>query len=255
MRLRDRLKAAVQTFREAPDLHSRLTAAEYELKIADQTLELMGKECDHLRGTVQEKDSKLTAAENSLKYANQRLDQAEDACFHLHNTIEENDSQLQFLGAKADALLYALREFPPRLSTTEDMKRFYDAVSYNLDPDGFTLYRTAQKLFGVDVTSLFPYEEARGMFEEATGHQLMSYLTACCFDAVEWNVIPGSMYESATLGEVDTTTPEYQRFERQLYEGVLERMGFDEFLVPEEPRQTAVQEQQTTPQVSAMVMA
>ncbi len=255
MRLRDRLKAAVQTFREAPDLHSRLTAAEYELKIADQTLELMGKECDHLRGTVQEKDSKLIAAENSLKYANQRLDQAEDACFHLHNTIEENDSQLQFLGAKADALFSALREFSPRLSSTEEMKRFYDAVSYDLDPSGFTLYNVAKKLAGVEVTSLFPYEEARGIFEEATGHQLMSYLTACCFDAVEWESIPGSMYERAELGEVDTTTPEYQRFERQLYEGVLERMGFGEFLNPEEPRQTAVQERQDASQASAMTMA
>ncbi len=244
MRLRDRIKAAVQTFREAPDLHSRLVAAEYELKIADQTLELMGKECDHLRDTIQEKDSRLTAAE----------DKAEDVSFRLYNTIEEKDSQLQFLGAKADALLYALREFPPRLSTTEDMKRFYDAVSYNLDPDGFTLYRTAQKLFGVDVTSLFPYEEARGMFEEATGHQLMSYLTACCFDAVEWESIPGSMYESAALSEVDTTTPEYQLFERQLYEGVLERMGFGEFLNPEEVQQTAVQEQQDAPQAATMLM-
>lgn len=253
MRLRDRIRAAVQTFREAPDIHSRLTAVEYELKIADQTLELMGKECDHLRGTVQEKDSKLTAAENSLKYANQKLDQAEDTCFHLHNTIEENDSQLQFLGAKADALMYALQEFAPKLSTTEEMKRFYDAVSYNLDPDGFTLYRVAQKLSGVDVPGHFPYEEARGMFEEATGHQLMSYLIPCYFGAVEWECIPGSMYEWAEFKEVDTTTPEYQQFERQLYRGVLERMGFDEFLAPEE-QQTAEQEQQAAPQTSAMVM-
>ncbi|MDE7243994.1 MAG: hypothetical protein K2O18_08465 [Oscillospiraceae bacterium] len=245
MRLRDRIKAAVQTFREAPDLHSRLTAAEHELQLADQSLERMGQECDQLRDTIQEKASQLTAAE----------DKAEDLSFRLYNTIEENDSRMQYLSARADALLDALREFPPRLSTTEDMKRFYDAVSYNLDPDGFTLYRTAQKLSGVDVPGLFPYEEACGVFEKATGHQLMSYLTACCFDAVEWNTIPGSMYERAELGEVDTTTPEYQRFERQLYESVLERMGFDEFLVPEELKQTAVPEQQSVPQESAMIMA
>ena len=63
------------------------------------------------------------------------------------------------------------------------------------------------------------------------------------------------MYERAEFKEVDTTTPEYQRFERQLYESVLERMGFGEFLNPEEVQQTAVQEQQTAPQASAMAMA
>lgn len=135
------------------------------------------------------------------------------------------------------------------------MKHFYDAVSYNLDPDGFMLYCTAKKLSGMDVPGLFPYEEACGVFKEASGHQLMSYLTACCFNAVEWNTVPGSMYERAELGEVDTTTPEYRRFERQLYESVLERMGFDEFLVPEEPQQTAVQKQQSVSQESAMIMA
>ena len=59
-----------------------------------------------------------------------------------------------------------------------------------------------------------------------------SYLTAACFDAVEWETIPGSTYESAALGDVDTASPEYRQFERQLYENVLERMGFDELLIP-----------------------
>ena len=83
----------------------------------------------------------------------------------------------------------------------------------------------------------------------------MSYLIPCYFDAVEWECIPGSMYERAEFKEVDTTTPEYRQFERQLYEGVLERMGFDEFLVPEESQQTAVQVQQAAPQTSAITMA
>ena len=43
MRLRDRLSAALQTFREAPDLRARLDTVEYELKLADQALELRQK--------------------------------------------------------------------------------------------------------------------------------------------------------------------------------------------------------------------
>ena len=256
MRLRDRIRSAVQTFRGAPDLQSRLTAAKYELEIANQTLELMGKEHDRLCDAIEASNSRLNTAECGLKLANQKLELAEEECDHLRGTIEENDSQLQFLCARADALFSALREFPPTLSSTEEMKRFYDAISYDLDPSGFTLYNAAKKLAGMEVTSLFPYEDARGMFEEASGHQLMDYLTAYCFDAVDWEIIPGSTYERAELGEVDTTTPEYQRFERQLYKSVLERMGFDEFLSPEElaEKLTAVQEQQTVPRESAMTM-
>lgn len=49
---------------------------------------------------------------------------------------------------------------------------------------------------------------------------------------VEWEIIPHSTYESATLLEVDTSIPEYQAFEKQLYEKVLERMGFQDIVAP-----------------------
>lgn len=197
MRLKERISAALQTFREAPDLRSRLDTLEHELKCSEQEFEQM-----------------------------------ERACTDLLCTLDERDSRIRFLNARSDALSSALKEFAPRLSTTEDMKRFYDTVACDLDPDGHTLYRVAKQLTGADVTGLFPYEDARGMFEFASGHTLMSYLTAACFDAVEWETIPGSTYESAALGDVDTASPEYRQFERQLYENVLERMGFDELLVP-----------------------
>ena len=145
-----------------------------------------------------------------------------------------------------------LKEFSPRLSTTEEMKRFYDAVSYGLDPNGFTLHRMAERLAGLDTVSLFPYEDARGMFEAAGGRELLKYLTAYCFGAVEWEIVPGTTYERAALGEVDTSTPEYQRFEEQLYRSVLERMGFDGLLVPKQAGQTA---EQAPTQNEAVTMA
>ena len=70
------------------------------------------------------------------------------------------------------------------------------------------------------------------MFEVMEGHQHLGWLTAVHFQAVEWEIIPNSTYESATLLEVDTSTPEYQAFEKQLYEKVLERMGFQDILAP-----------------------
>lgn len=229
MRLRDRLHAAVQTFRGAPDIQSRLDTVEYELELADQALELRKKECDQLRDTMQEHS------------------------FRFVCTTEEKDSRIRFLDARSDALWAVLKEFPPMLSTTEEMKRFYDAVSYDLDPEGFTLYRVATKLTGTEVTSMFPYEDALGRLEEASGHQLLNYLISGRFGAVDWEPIPGTTYEKTILGEVDLTTPEYHAFEKQLYEGVLDRMGFGEFLV-QGPEVRQDQEPQSCGQVPDMTM-
>ncbi len=60
----------------------------------------------------------------------------------------------------------------------------------------------------------------------------MRWLTAAHFHAVDWSIVPGTTYERAALREVDTAAPEYREFERQLYEKVLERMGFQDLLTP-----------------------
>ena len=208
MRLRDRIGAAIQAFCGDRDLRARLITSEYERSLAEQMLEVRERECEG-----------------------------------LHRELREKDDRLRFLYARADALSSALtlKEFSPRLSTTEEMKRFYNAVCLRLDPEGFTLHRVAEQLAGVDTVSLFLYEDACGMFEAATGRELLKYLTAHCFGAVTWEVVPGTTYEKAVLGKVDTTMPEYRQFENQLYKSVLERMGFGGLLAPEEASQTAAQ--------------
>ena len=85
----------------------------------------------------------------------------------------------------------ALEEFCPRLSTPEELKRFYDAISPDMDPSGFTLYRMAKELTGIDVPSCFPYEDNRGLFEEMSGHSLLDWLTAVHFQAVDWDACSG----------------------------------------------------------------
>ena len=176
--------------------------------------------------------AELETARSELRQAQQALEQSQQNCESLWLTSNEQQEYMNFLSHKAEALRDALGEFCPRLSTPEDMKRFYDAISPNMDAQGFTLYHMAKELTGIDVPSLFPYEDNRGMFELMEGHQLMDWLIAVRFQAVEWEIIPGSTYESATLLEVDTSTPEYHAFEKQLYEKVLERMGFQDILAP-----------------------
>lgn len=220
MRLRDRFRAAVQTFREAPDLQTRLTTSEYERSLVEQMLEMRERECEGLR-----------------------------------NELGEKDARLRFLYARADALSSALtlKEFSPRLSATDEMKRFYNAVSRSMDPEGFTLHHVAERLAGVDTVSLFPYEDACGAFETANGHELLKYLTAYRFGAVEWEVMPGTTYEKAVLGAVDTSTPEYRQFEHQLYKSVLERMGFDTLLAPGAADQQVMSGQQAIPDNSPVM--
>ena len=92
----------------------------------------------------------------------------------------------------------------------------------------------AERITGIDVPSFFPYEDNRWLFTEADGHQLLRYLTVARFHAVDWTIVPGNTYEEATLRTVDTSTPEYQSFERELYEKVLERMGFQDNLAPQQ---------------------
>ena len=72
------------------------------------------------------------------------------------------------------------------------------------------------------------------MFEAMDGRQLLNCLTAARFGAVEWKVVEGTGHEKAVFREVDTSTPEYQAFEKQLYTKALERMGFQDMLAPDQ---------------------
>lgn len=117
------------------------------------------------------------------------------------------------------------------LDTAEKLKELYERVAPRHDPDGFRLYFAAQEITGIKrLWEEYPYEDARGRFEAADGHELLRYLTAAYFKAVSWEIVPGTTYEKAILGKVDTSIPEYIAFEKRLYETALERMGFREQL-------------------------
>ena len=117
------------------------------------------------------------------------------------------------------------------LDKAEELKELYERVAPQYDPDGFRLYFAAQEIVGIKrLWEEYPYEDACGRFAEADGHELLKYLTAAYFEAVSWEIVPGTTYEKAILGKVDTSTPEYIAFEKRLYETVLERMGFREQL-------------------------
>ena len=49
----------------------------------------------------------------------------------------------------------------------------------------------------------------------ADGHTLLRYLEAAYFGTVTWEIVPGTPYERAILGEVDKTTLEYLNAHQQ----------------------------------------
>lgn len=178
--------------------------------------------------------ARLETAKRELSQARTALEKSELECQRLSGSYSEASHRLRFSEKKAEAQQAALAEFCPKLDSLESMLRFYETISPSLDPQGFTLYRTAKKLTKIDLHSYFAYEDSRGMFEEADGRQLLRWLTAAYFHAVDWEIVTGTCYEEAILREVDTSTPEYQAFENKLYRKVLERMGFGDLLTPEE---------------------
>ena len=95
----------------------------------------------------------------------------------------------------------------------------YAQLAPTLDADGFSLYAAAEEVTGLKVYEEFPYEDNRGMFELADGHTLLRYLEAAYFGAVTWEIVPGTPYERAILGEVDKTSPEYRAFYQKICAG------------------------------------
>ena len=170
--------------------------------------------------------SEVNALRKELGETNERLQNVSGDCLRLMG-------ELTVAEYKRDAYQAALSAFCPRLKTGEDMKRLYECTAPFLDQEGFKRYFAAKDLLGTYCDELFPYEDARGMFEEADGHTLLRYLTAYHFDAVDWHIVPGTCYEEASLLPVDTSTPEYKAFEKKLYEKTLRSMGFQN-LLPEQ---------------------
>ena len=95
----------------------------------------------------------------------------------------------------------------------------YAQLAPTLDTDGFSLYAAAEEVTGLKVYEEFPYEDNRGMFEMADGHTLLRYLEAAYFGTVTWEIVPGTPYERAILGEVDKTSPEYRAFYQKICAG------------------------------------
>ena len=198
------------------------------------------------------------ALRQALEESNTELDLSRMECAQLQSKINELEPLIdeyyqESCGKeydanqerrKVEALKKALASFCPTLGSTEQLRRFYDAIAPDFDGGGFRLYDAALAISGYpNIPGEFPYEDNRGVFDYADGRQLLQYLTALQFHAVRWEVVPGTTYEKAVLLNVDTSAPEYRAFEKQLYTRVLRDLGFQGLLHQEQERQTGKQKE------------
>lgn len=105
----------------------------------------------------------LMQTESKLKIVQREKGQAEDSWLDQQHDLEQTERRVA-------GCMSALRQFCPKLETVQDMVRFYDTVMPALDRDGFQLYFTAVEMTGFKVHHAFPYEDVRGVFEDADGH-------------------------------------------------------------------------------------
>lgn len=181
------------------------------------------RELEMERTTCQQLSRALATAEDEWG-------KADTDAFLLEGKLERTATQL-------DSCQAALRALCSRPPSNEELKRIYEAAAPVQDPHGFGLYFAAKILTKIEISTCFPYEENRGLFEDAKGPELLRYLIAARFGAVTWEIVPGTTYEKAVLGEVDVSAPEYREFERAIYARALEWAGLGDILTPEKDKQ------------------
>lgn len=155
----------------------------------------------------------------------QRYDTMDRQCVALDNEIKELRSRLYTAEQQAEAFKEVVKTLCASVRTAKELKQLYEAVAPCLDSSGFNLFYAAQEITSFCLHREFPYEDACGCLEFLDGFELMRYLKASEFNAVDWEPVPGTDCKKAILREVDESAPAYREFERQLYMRALERLG------------------------------
>ena len=182
-------------------------------------------------------EEELAEAKNRLDWQKKRTerirhryDALDRQCAALINEADGLRSRLYAAEQQAGACKGALQALCGASQTAEELKRIYGTISPFLDDSVINLFHAAQDITGFQLYEAFPYEDACGCFEFLDGFELLRYLKASEFGAVEWKPDPGTDCREAVLKEVDESSPACREFERQLYIRALERLG----LVPSE---------------------
>ena len=155
----------------------------------------------------------------------------------LRQALEESNTELDLSRMECAQLQRKINELEPLVDEyyQESCGKEYAANQERQKVE------TLKKALASFCPALDSTEQLRRFYD--TGHQLLKYLTALHFHAVRWEVVPGTPYEKAVLLDVDTATPEYRAFEKQLYTQALRDLGFQGLLPQEQERRIGKQKE------------
>ena len=191
-----------------------------------------------LEQELAEAETQISWQKKHTERIRQRYDVLDRQCAALSNEADGLRSRLHAAEQQAEAFKAVAKTLCTSVKTAEELKRLYQAAAQYLDNGGFNLFDAAREITGFCLSREFLYEDACGCFEFLDGSELLRYLIASEFDAVSWEMIPGTDCKKAILREVDESTPAYREFERQLYKRALERLGMRAATLPAHTWQT-----------------
>lgn len=194
--------------------------------------------CSELEQELAEAEARIGWQKKHTERTQRRYDVLGRRYAALSNEVDGLRSRLYAAEQQAEAFKAVAKTLCAAVGTAEELKRLYEAASPYLDTGGFNLFDAAREITGFSQSREFPYEDACGSFEFLDGSELLRYLIASEFDAVTWELVPGTGCKKAILRGVDESTPAYREFERQLYKRALERLGLRAAATPTQNRQT-----------------
>lgn len=95
----------------------------------------------------------------------------------------------------------------------------YDNIKDSLDPEGWALYRAAERRCKTSVHEFFSTEDNMGCFEVMDGTQLLPWLECANFGTCDWRQLdcPGG-YEVSENRRINTASEEYINYRKEIFE-------------------------------------
>ena len=193
-----------------------------------------------LRDWFQKRD-RMSQLSIELQEAIAERDELQRNCQQLERQCEDalaKGSMEQHLRKEALEQVACLSSLFKRFCTQQPtVEQLYCYAAPYLDPDGFRLYAAACHVTDINIHNYFHYEENCGMLETMLFADMLRYLEAAHFDAITWEIVPGTTYEEAILETIDTSTPEYKAYREKVFEDALGCMGLGDIL-PRKEKET-----------------
>lgn len=225
------------------NLIARITPEKKESNIANKEKET------ELNKVLNERSKEIEHLQEEKTKLNETLNEALKRIAHLQkeNAIQQQDvdyfmteaevsgQENQLLKKQVPALMEMWKiVIPNKVSDLDTLQQMYAVAEQYavIEEDSYYLYQAAKSILHTTVESEFPYEDARGCFENSTYRDSLDKLIASRFGKISWEIVHGTGYEKSSIDEyvIDYEDPKYLEFQREMYAEALIDMGYGDFV-------------------------